>query len=388
MNLLGIVCLFLQTSVVPPSAVTVVSPEKSVSISVLPASKGNVVSARRLAEALGGSVQAASKPGRFTFTASGRKLEFLVGSPFVRTDEGDLIQLGSAPNEAGGELFLPWEFVASVMGTLISGVKYDAKLARLSISSTAFAVKAETASVKPTPKKKRLIVVDAGHGGVDPGMRGPIGGGPKIQEKDITLAVSKLVEKHLKDAGFEVLLTRRKDTLIALADRGRIANRASGDLFLSIHVNAVGSRGVRGFETYFLAEAKTAEAARVEQMENEVVRFETEVEAPKGDKLNFIIKDMAQNEHLRESNEFAQFVQDELAKIHPGPNRGVHQANFAVLRGSFMPAVLIELGFGSNASEAKFLASPKEQDSMAAQIAKSVIRYMEKYEARLKAGGA
>ena len=245
-------------------------------------------------------------------------------------------------------------------------------------------------ATRPRHHGRRLVVVDAGHGGVDNGMTGPIGGGPKIYEKYITLAVAKLVAQDLREAGVDVLMTRTTDTLIALADRGRIANRNHGDMFVSIHVNATGSRGrdavrERGFETYFLAEAKTEDARRVEKMENEAVRFETGVNAPKGDPLDFIIHDMAQNEHLRESSELAQIVEDGFRKFHPGPDRGVQQANFAVLRGSYMPAILTEIGFGTNPDEAAFISDPDNQRVIARSITKSVLTYLDRYEARVGA---
>src|SRR5690606_196753 len=177
-----------------------------------------------------------------------------------------------------------------------------------------------------------------------------------IYEKNITLAVSRLVAAELKDRGYRVIMTRTRDTLIALSDRGRIANREKGDLFLSIHVNAANpgwnnAGSARGYETYFLAEARTEDARRVEQMENDAVRFETESEVTAGDPLSFIVTDMQQNEHLRESKELAAAVQDHLSRIHPGPNRGVKQAAFRVLVTAFMPSVLIALGFGTNAAE-------------------------------------
>ena len=127
----------------------------------------------------------------------------------------------------------------------------------------------------PVKHNRRTIIVDAGHGGVDNGMTGPIGGGPKIYEKNITLAVAKKLGEQLESRGVDVVYTRTTDTLIALDDRGRIANRAQGDLFISIHVNAANPNwkdpgGSRGFETYFLSEAQTEDARRVEQMENDV----------------------------------------------------------------------------------------------------------------------
>ncbi len=244
---------------------------------------------------------------------------------------------------------------------------------------------------RPRSGQRRLIVVDAGHGGVDTGMSGPIGEGTPIREKDITLAVSRKLADALRAAGVEVIMTRTTDTLIALSDRGHIANRNKGDIFVSIHVNATGSRSraaarERGFETYFLAEAKTEEASRVERMENEAVRFETGANAPKGDPLSFIITDMAQNEHLREANELAEAIQQGLARVHPGKNRGVQQANFAVLRGSFMPAVLVEIGFGTNPEEAAFLSAPDTQRMLATNIATSVLDYLAQYESRVIGG--
>jgi N-acetylmuramoyl-L-alanine amidase len=242
-------------------------------------------------------------------------------------------------------------------------------------------------------RARRRVVIDAGHGGRDAGMHGPIDGGPQIHEKDITLAVARRVAAELRARGVDVVMTRTTDTLIALSDRGRIANRSRADLFLSVHVNAANPAwkqpgAARGFETYFLAEAKTEDARRVEQMENEAVRFETGADAPKGDPLSFIINDMAQNEHLRESSDLATAVQDELGEVHPGPNRGVKQANFAVLRTSFMPAVLVELGFGTNKEEARFLASAREQRRLAMAIADATIAYLARYERRVGGGSA
>jgi N-acetylmuramoyl-L-alanine amidase len=143
----------------------------------------------------------------------------------------------------------------------------------------------------------------------------------------------------------------------------------------------------RGFETYFLAEAKTEDARRVEQMENEAVRFETGADAPRGDPLSFIINDMAQNEHLRESSDLATAVQQGLGRVHPGTDRGVKQANFSVLRRSFMPAVLIELGFGTNREDASLLADTREQARLAIAIADATLAYLERYERRVSGSG-
>jgi N-acetylmuramoyl-L-alanine amidase len=247
------------------------------------------------------------------------------------------------------------------------------------------------ASAGDTRRRARSIVIDAGHGGVDAGMSGVTADGRRVYEKEITLAVAMLVGDLLREKGVQVHFTRTRDTLIALGDRGRIANQRRADLFLSIHVNAANPNwrdpaAARGFETYFLAEAKTEDESRVEAMENAAVRFETGVRAGPRDPLGFIINDMAQNEHLRESNDLAALVQRRLKGIHPGPDRGVKQANFAVLRTSFMPAVLVELGFGTNRAEASFLTDGARQRQLATAIADAAMDYLARYERRV--GGA
>jgi N-acetylmuramoyl-L-alanine amidase len=222
-------------------------------------------------------------------------------------------------------------------------------------------------------------------------MTGPIGETTWLSEKNVTLAVAKRLGRELQTRGLRVVFTRTTDTLIALSDRGRIANQAGGDLFISVHVNAanLGWRdppAARGFETYFLAEAKTEDARRVEQVENESVRFESGSDVGKDDPLSFILSDMKQNEHLRESSELAELIQERLASTHPGPNRGVKQAGFRVLVTAFMPAVLVEIGFGTNSVEAAYLNDPRNQDSIAMAIADAAVEYLRRYERRVHGG--
>lgn len=240
----------------------------------------------------------------------------------------------------------------------------------------------------PSSAAHRTVVVDAGHGGPDNGMSGPIGTRWKIYEKDITLQVAKKLARALRDRGLRVVMTRTTDTLIALSDRGRIANDHHADLFVSIHVNAANPAwhdpgAARGFETYFLAEAKTEDAKRVEEMENSSVRFETDVSAKKGDPLSYIMNDMAQNEHLRESSELASLIQAHLGDVEPGPSRGVKQAGFLVLVTAYMPAVLVEIGFGTNAAEARFITNKANQRKLADAIADATQEYLGRYERRL-----
>lgn len=240
---------------------------------------------------------------------------------------------------------------------------------------------------QPAATFRPLVVVDAGHGGVDPGARGPSG----MREKDVTLAVARRLAALLAaDPRLEVRMTRDADTLIALRDRPRMANgwRAAGGpdrpaLFISIHANAHRQSSARGFETYFLSEAKTADARRVAEMENAAEQYE-ETNGEFSDDLSFILQDLRQNLYLRESSDWAEMIQARLAASHPGPNRGVKQAGFLVLNGAFMPAVLVELGFISNPREEGLLAHPGRQAEFAQRLAESIRDYFERH--RLASG--
>jgi N-acetylmuramoyl-L-alanine amidase len=212
-----------------------------------------------------------------------------------------------------------------------------------------------------------------------------------VREKDVTLAVANRLRDALAARGVTVVMTRTKDTLIALADRGRIATQRGGDLFVSIHVNAANPSwrdpgATRGFETYFLAEAKTEDARRLAQLENEAVRFESSAASSGGDPLSFILSDMKQNEYLRESSELAQVVQRRVARVHPGPSRGVKQAGFRVLVAASMPAILVEIGFGTNRAEAAYMTDPARQRELASAIADAAIDYLDQYERRAARG--
>jgi len=403
--------LFLQTAVGTAPNLVVRQGEVVRVVPVSASTTGQYVRADLLAAALGGTVSNAPN-SHYRISLGDNKLELVEGVPFLRAN-AVVVPMTLPALRSGNTFLLPFQVVSGLIPRYASGFFYDVGARELRIFTTVTrnypppppraseVLPPETGNAGATPSPTRarslrrgqhyLVVVDAGHGGPDPGMTGPIGGGPRLIEKDITLAVAKLLAQELRNDGVDVLMTRTTDTLIALSDRGRIANRNKADLFVSVHVNATGSRGAsaareRGFETYFLAEAKSEDAQRVERMENEAVRFETGAYAPKGDPLSFIINDMAQNEHLRESNDLAETIQQGLKTFHPGPSRGVQQANFAVLRGSYMPAVLVEIGFGTNPDEAEYLSGYSNQREIASHIARSVLDYLSHYEARVGGG--
>jgi len=298
---------------------------------------------------------------------------------------GRAVTLANPVYADGGVVYVPSEFFARHLGDASRGtlaVSADERTVRrgatvaadASVASAPNPPRAPVVRAAQRPPARRLVVVDAGHGGVDPGAHGPSG----TREKDVTLRVARMVAELLReDPTLEVRMTRDRDTLIALHDRARFANRWRGEgqpaVFLSIHCNANESRAEKGYETYFLSEARTADARRVESFENASVRYEEH--AASRDALGFILTDLRQNHYLRESSEWAQMIQDGLRAIHPGPNRGVKQAGFAVLRGTFMPSVLVEIGFISNHNEERLLLDEHMESSIARQLAESVRGY-------------
>jgi N-acetylmuramoyl-L-alanine amidase len=411
--MIAALCCLLHAASLAPDSLHVRVGDRDVAIDMVETGAGPALPADRLVLALGGALRSLTN-GHYTVALPGAEFDVTPHVPFARVGD-DVLPLTTPPFVEGGRLYVPLQLVAELVPRYAVGLTYDPERGELSAESASGRVSSgrgaapsagagagtqrtvgaastvRAAAGKPRVRRRR-VVVDAGHGGPDHGMSGPIGVRQKIREKDVTLAVAQRVADALRARGVEVTMTRTTDTLIALADRGRIANEKGADVFLSIHVNAANMRwrdpaAARGFETYFLAEAKTEEESRVENMENEAVRFETQFDAPKGDPLSFIKMDMAQNEHLRESYDLAGTIQQGLGRTHPGPDRGVKQANFAVLRTSFMPAVLVEIGFGTNAAEAAYISSPSRQRELAAAIANGTLEYLSHYERRVAGGG-
>lgn len=236
----------------------------------------------------------------------------------------------------------------------------------------------------PSEKEKsqtaKIIVLDAGHGGEDPGAIGPTG----TKEKDINLAITLALKKLFdKDKNYKVILTRDNDTFIPLAERTNIANESKADLFVSIHNNANFKKEISGFEIYFLSEhASDSEAASTAVLENSVISLENK---PKGDKeiLQNMLWSMVVNEYINESSELSSFISCEATGRLKIPNRGIKQANFFVLRGTQMPAVLVEGAYLSNYSDEAKLNVKNFQLSIADSIYEGVKKY---YARKVKNG--
>lgn len=221
------------------------------------------------------------------------------------------------------------------------------------------------------------VVIDAGHGGKDPGASAN-----GLREKDLVLKVAKKLGGYIEDnLGIEVVYTRTDDTFIELEERGKIANRAGAKLFISIHINAARSRSARGTETYFLGRHKSEAARKVMERENSVIRFEENTQKYEDyDEQALVRQVLAQSAYMRQSEKLASLIESQFEDRVSRRSRGVHQAGFYVLWSASMPAVLVELGFLTNPSEARFLKSERGQTYLASAIFRAVRDYKATYE--------
>lgn len=229
--------------------------------------------------------------------------------------------------------------------------------------------------------KDFTVVIDAGHGGKDPGA---VSANGKVREKDITLKVALMVGESIvkKHPEVKVLYTRKSDVFVGLNDRARMANKADADLFISIHVNAAENRSAKGAETYTLGveEARTERNLEIAKRENGVILLEDNHEKTYANfnpnsPESYIIFEYMQSEFVKESIHIAQYVQSNFANDANRLDRGVRQAGFLVLNATSMPSILVELGYISNAEEAKYLASATAQQHLSSCISKAFDRY-------------
>lgn len=227
-------------------------------------------------------------------------------------------------------------------------------------------------------KKDFVVVLDAGHGGRDPGKVGYQGAKEKTIALNLALQVGKMLEKH---KNIKVIYTRKTDVLIGLWERGRIANKADADLFVSIHCNAHHTQAY-GSETWVLGTHVNKQNFEVAKAENAVILLEENYETNyKGFDPNspesVIGLTLMQEEYLDQSIQLASIIQDGFTKELKRKNRGVKQAGFVVLHQTYMPSVLIETGFLTNKNEGSFLNSSKGQQQFSNSIYKGILKYVE-----------
>lgn len=228
--------------------------------------------------------------------------------------------------------------------------------------------------VKPAPKPgKKIIALDPGHGGVDPGAKGRSG----VYEKVLTLAMGKELKRQLEATGrYQVVLTRDKDIFIPLRRRIAIARAANADLFVSLHADSIGNRTVRGLSVYTLSEtASDKEAAALAASENKAdIIAGVDLSNENAEVANILI-DLAQRETMNHSAHFAEIAVDELRSEAKLLSKTHRFAGFAVLKAPDVPSVLVELGYLSHRGEEKQLRDPAYRARLGAAIVKSIDRY-------------
>lgn len=245
-------------------------------------------------------------------------------------------------------------------------------------------IKEETKKQAQKQKNNLLdvIVIDAGHGGRDPGAIGYRGTREKDVNLGIALKLGKLIEKNHKD--IKVIYTRDDDRFVELYRRGQIANENNGKLFISIHCNSTEERpGTRrGSEVYLLRPGRTEDAIRIAEKENSVIKLEEGYEERYKflSDENFILTAMASAANVKHSEKFAELISEKFEKNLPLKNNGVKQAGFYVLVGASMPSVLIETGYINNPEDELFLKSEVGQQKIAEAIYKAILDYKNYFE--------
>ena len=411
--------ILLLLATLLPQQVLIATPRGEASVPVSTERGEAAVAAPRLAQPLGLVASLEGMAERVVL--GGRTFDFDLGAPFVRIGDAAYPLVG-APYVVRDTLFLPLHWLADCVPRAL-GARYHwnpaaTRLEELPVAGAVAAAPPSVPSASPAAspvlsppaapasppagrpalvphpltglRHHHAVVIDPGHGGADPGNPGRYFSGGLV-EKDITLAVARLLRAELARRGIPATLTRTIDTLIDLADRGALC-RADCDLFVSVHVNAMpDGRNIErtsGVETYFLSDAKTEDQERVAKMENDALRFETAPAGGSRGPVDFILKDLQLNEYLRESARLAELVQDKVVAVHPGGGRGVQQAGFMVLTTARRPAILVEAGFATNRIDGAFLASSLGQHKIASAIADGIVAYLLEFERKLVAAPA
>ena len=355
---------------------------------------------------LGWAIEVDSPRLRAQLGSDGPVVEFSLGSPLFHWDD-ELLQLVSPPFSGSSSIQIPLQFVVDFLPARASEAyafsadegaleildvslwpQGDTEIRQIETALGGIAIQSGLADQNDLERddapdlQKRVVVIDPGHGGGDPGTTGSGG----RREKDIALAIGRYLERELRgDDDLEVYMTRDRDVLVPLWERGPQATLLKGarfGVFISIHVNSSPtSPAVRGFETYFLSEARTEHEQRVAAFENAPLQREAELDGSNVEDvdLGFILGDLQKFDHQHWSSLLAEGIQAELEFVHPGPNRGVKQGPFAVITNVIMPAVLVEVGFISNREEERALSRGEFQREVAMALAQGVRGFFERY---------
>jgi N-acetylmuramoyl-L-alanine amidase len=230
--------------------------------------------------------------------------------------------------------------------------------------------------------KFRTVVIDAGHGGKDPGALGKV-----AKEKDVVLAIALKVGNYVEDylPNVKVIYTRKKDVFIPLYKRAEIANKNEADLFISIHANSISNAKIQGAETFALGPARSDENLDVAKKENSVIVMEDEYTTKyegfdPNSTESYILFEYMQSTYLEQSTLMASIVQKQFKERAGRKDRGVKQAGFLVLRNVTHPSVLVEVGFLSNKTEEKYLTTSNGQTYIASAIFRAIRDYKKQFD--------
>nr|WP_208739887.1 N-acetylmuramoyl-L-alanine amidase [Leptospira bandrabouensis] len=294
-------------------------------------------------------------------------LQFRLGSSFYTLD-GKIYKIPKAILKKEDDVFLPLDLVEAVLLNLISyDVRYQFKETELWV----------LIPKEPVPKRNlnvKAIVIDAGHGGKDPGTSDPTG----YFEKDVSLGVARYTYLYLRKyyPEIRVQMVRKNDSFVELEDRSKLANQVLQDtrdvVFISFHCNASLSDKAAGFEVYYLSQSPSTEAAReTALLENRYVGKH------KNPVVSQIQSQMLSSVTQRRSKKLATAVAEQYERaLSPEiPSRGVKKADFSVLRGSLMPAVLVEMGYLTNPEESRKLRDKTYQKKIARSVIKGIHEY-------------
>ncbi|MBO0334869.1 N-acetylmuramoyl-L-alanine amidase [Sneathiella sp. CAU 1612] len=267
----------------------------------------------------------------------------------------------------------PYRFFIDIQETDDASFRQELAARRKQQQNTQVAILAP----EPTPtSRKHTIVIDAGHGGIDPGAIGKSG----VYEKKITLGVAKRMYDILsKNKKYNVILTRDDDTFLSLRERVSVGRHAAADLFVSIHADSIGRPNFRGAAVYTLSEnASDDEAAELAKAENKSDLIAGVDMSVQDDTVQGILIDLAQRETMNFSVKFAEMIIPEIAKSGMQTRGRSHRfAGFRVLKAPDVPSVLVELGYLSNSEDEKILKSSSGQHRLAQAIANAIDRYFE-----------
>jgi N-acetylmuramoyl-L-alanine amidase len=351
---------------------------------------GPQLSADALLRLLGGTRKA--REAWVEVVIARQTFRFLPGAAVLVVNDR-LQPLAGYPITVGDSLFLPLQFVTEVLpGLLSERYAWDPARARFREAGRPAPQAAPVARLPNGLLPGHVVAVDPGHGGKDPGNLGlylPRG----VNEKHITLQVGVLLRDELRRRGVKVVMTRTTDTLISILDRASYCTNECA-LFVSLHVDALPANArrrfteVSGFHTIIIGDENTEDADRIARMENEALQYETATLPAEGD-LDFILRNLQFNEYLRESARAAELVQENIARVHTGTDRGVKQnRQLAVLNTARRPAILVELGFGTNPADSRLMANRKSQQALATALADAIVAYLLEYERKIGGGPA